>query len=453
MSYDSWPKEKLISKIRKLEQALEAYEPAKTKTASNAEPLPNQQVTDQKATDSQITEQQGSSHQNPSDQTIAKKKKKEFDFSKFSTRKVAIRFAYLGWNYSGLAVQNDPEILTVEGRILAALHKTKLIPSEDPNDCDFSRCGRTDKGVSAFRQVISLRVRSQLSPEEQQDPANDTKEVDYLHILNQLLPDDIRLYEICLRPGEEFDARFSCTFRHYKYFFHNSSANPSGPLDINKMQNAAQMFLGEHDFRNFCKVDGSKQIKNFKREVLASSIIPVGAPQNGMYCFDLKGTAFLWHQVRSMVAILFLVGQGLEKPEMVQQLLNAECMPRRPVYEMAADIPLVLYDCGFPPELEWKSFKFQDSATRLEDRVYGLWHEYWMRSSMAAFMMDSVTQNVHAAYGEDGNTNKPTHRVVMNLGDGQGKTQTKYVELKNRTTLEPPEVINARWLKRKGRDS
>lgn len=428
MSYESWTKESLISKIAQLEKALAKHEPAKTPTCST------------------LTESKG----HP---LIPKKKKKEFDFSKFSTRKIAIRFAYLGWNYSGLAVQSDPEIVTVEGRILAALHKTKLIPSEDPNDCDFSRCGRTDKGVSAFRQVISLRVRSQLTVEQQQESENDTKEIDYLHILNQLLPDDIRLYEICLRPGKEFDARFSCTFRHYKYFFHSSEMNPSGPLDISKMEEAARMFVGEHDFRNFCKVDGSKQIKNFKRLVLSASILPVGdATGQSLYCFDLKGTAFLWHQVRSMIAVLFLVGQKLEKPEIVQDLLNVAKTPRRPAYEMAADIPLVLYDCGFPPELEWKSFKVDDSKTRLQDRMYGLWHEHWMRSTMAAHMMQVVKQNIHASYGEKGTRDEKPHRIVMNLGDGQGKTQTKYAELKNRNTLEPPEVVNARWLKRKGRD-
>lgn len=421
ISYDSWSKANLISKIRKLEKALEAYEPAKTAEESTQLAL---------------------------NLATTPKKKKVFDYSKYPTRKIAIRFAYLGWNYSGLAYQSEPGIRTVEGRILAALHKTNLIPSEEPGDCEFSRCGRTDKGVSAFRQVISLRVRSQLTPEEQKNPSSDSQEVNYLHILNQILPDDIRLYEICLRPGEDFDARFSCTFRHYKYFFHSSEANPGGKLDIDKMQEAAAMFNGEHDFRNFCKVDGAKQITNYRREVLESTIMSVGDSKDGMYCFDLKGTAFLWHQVRSMIAILFLVGQGLEKTTVIQDLLNIEATPRRPVYDIAADIPLVLYDCGFPPELEWKSFERPDSAIRLKDRLYGLWHEHWMRSSMANFMMEQVKANIRVTPTKDGSDNHP-RRLVMNLGDGFGKTQTNYAEVKNRSTLDPPEVVNERWLNRK----
>lgn len=372
----------------------------------------------------------------------AKKQKKSIDFSKFSTRHVAIRFAYVGWNYSGLAVQiNDPKLITVEGEILKAMQQSKLIPSGDPNDCDFSRCGRTDKGVSAFRQVISLRVRSLLTPEEQADPKNDVRELDYLHILNQMLPDDIRLYEICLRPPEGFDARFSCKYRHYKYFFH------AGDVDLKAMEEGAKLFLGEHDFRNFCKVDGSKQITNFKRTVMASSIQQVEG-DGQLFCFDLQGTAFLWHQVRSMIAILFLVGQKLEKPSIITDLLDVVLTPRRPNYEMAADIPLVLFDCGFP-EMEWKSFKTQDSLNRLESRLFSFWHESWIRYTMISTMSAVVDSSVHPPYTTLSQPNKD--KVVMKLGNGKGKSLTRYVPLKERTTTDTPEVLNMRWRKRKNK--
>lgn len=373
---------------------------------------------------------------------IGKKKKKSIDFSKFSTRSVAIRFAYVGWNYSGLAVQvNDPDLPTVEGEILKAMHQARLIPTMDPNDCGFSRCGRTDKGVSALRQVISLRVRSVLDPEAQKDSSNDEKELDYLHILNQLLPNEIRLYEISLRPTEGFDARFSCLYRHYKYFFYGSDVN------LSAMGKAAEKFLGEHDFRNFCKVDGSKQISNFKRTVMASSIQQVG-DDTQLYCFDLKGTAFLWHQVRSMVAVLFAVGQELEHPDIISEMLDVERMPRRPNYEMAADIPLVLYDCAFP-EMEWKSFKTQDSLERLEARLFEFWHEHWMRYTMASTMLAMIEQSVHKPYTKNEPMKKD--KVVLRLGHGRGKALTKYVPLKERQLMDPPDVINERWRRRKNK--
>ena len=138
-------------------------------------------------------------------------------------RFVAFKFAYLGWNYNGLAFQLEPTPLpTVEEIILKTLAKVKLI-KEPIEEVKFSRCGRTDKGVSAMNQVISIELRSNLSKEDQANPELDDKEVDYLSILNANLPSDIKVHSICLRPPEDFDARFSCISRHYRYIFKNKT--------------------------------------------------------------------------------------------------------------------------------------------------------------------------------------------------------------------------------------
>ena len=50
----------------------------------------------------------------------------------------------------------------------------------------------------------------------------------------------------------------------------------------------------------------------------------------------VSGLAFLWHQVRCMVAILFLVGNQLEKPELIDHMLDIEACPRKPQYGMAS---------------------------------------------------------------------------------------------------------------------
>jgi len=50
----------------------------------------------------------------------------------------------------------------------------------------------------------------------------------------------------------------------------------------------------------------------------------------------ITGLAFLWHQVRCMAAILFLVGSQLEKPEVIDHMLNIEKCPRKPQYGMAS---------------------------------------------------------------------------------------------------------------------
>ena len=67
----------------------------------------------------------------------------------------------------------------------------------------------------------------------------------------------------------------------------------------------------------------------------------------------IVGKAFLMHQVRCMAGILFLIGNGLEQPSVIDHMLDMERCPRKPQYGMAAAEPLVLYDCEFEG-LEWE---------------------------------------------------------------------------------------------------
>lgn len=80
-------------------------------------------------------------------------KDRPFDFSAHPRRHVALRLAYLGWAYQGFAVQENTDN-TVEARLFEAFQKTCLIP--DRQSSNYHRCGRTDKGVSAFSQVSLL---------------------------------------------------------------------------------------------------------------------------------------------------------------------------------------------------------------------------------------------------------------------------------------------------------
>ncbi|AJV22133.1 Deg1p [Saccharomyces cerevisiae YJM1332] len=408
--YANWSKEQLIRRITELENANKPH----SEKFQHIEDNKKRKISQEEVTRSK-----------------AKKAPKKFDFSKHNTRFIALRFAYLGWNYNGLAVQKEfTPLPTVEGTILEAMNKCKLVPSMVLQDYKFSRCGRTDKGVSAMNQVISLEVRSNLTDEEQRDPTNDSREIPYVHVLNQLLPDDIRISAVCLRPPPNFDARFSCVHRHYKYIFNGKN------LNIEKMSKAASYFVGERDFRNFCKLDGSKQITNFKRTIISSIILPLSET---FYCFDLIGSAFLWHQVRCMMAILFLVGQSLEVPEIVLRLTDIEKTPQRPVYEMANDIPLLLYDCKFP-EMDWQEPTVDDyKAIKFTTATEALTLHYELKAAVCNIFKDVLPT---------ANTNNFS-KTIINLGDGRGKVVGSYVKLEDRSVMEPVEVVNAKYSKKK----
>lgn len=256
-----------------------------------------------------------------------KKRQKLLDFS--TRRYVAFKIAYIGGAYDGFAIQeNTPN--TVEGKLFEALTKACLI--QDFHSSGYSRCGRTDKGVSALGNAVSLYLRSR--------PGHPLGEYDYVSILNKLLPEDIRLTSFCF-PDESFDARFSCLYREYKYFFCMED------MDFSLLSTSVSLYRGEHDFRNFCKMD-IVNVSNFKRRIVSARVEKMtdSGPMS-MCVLTLRGFAFLWHQVRCMVAVLFLIGKGKEPPEIITQLLDIQENPQKPAYDLASEAPLLLYDCGF----------------------------------------------------------------------------------------------------------
>lgn len=191
-------------------------------------------------------------------------------------RHILLKFYYLGWNYSGFVEQEDT-VNTIEHQIFNALKRSCLI--EQRETCNYHRCGRTDKGVSAYSQVISLDVRSRLEPENQ---ANLKEELSYCKILNRILPKDIRC-TAWAPVADDYSARFDCKTRTYRYYF------PRGNLDIEAMNKAAGYLVGLHDFRNVCKMDVANGVVTFERTIIDAKIVEnnENLKQSGKYFFNL----------------------------------------------------------------------------------------------------------------------------------------------------------------------
>ncbi|EJT71917.1 tRNA-pseudouridine synthase [Gaeumannomyces tritici R3-111a-1] len=591
-NYDRWTKDSLIQRIKLLEQQLEKQSRQDTaavvaSSAASAS-LPTQ-------------ERQGQARAPPP------KKRKFADPSNYSTRFIALKLAYLGGNYNGFEYQANGKLPTIEEELWKALVKTCLVfPERGPDEvdfasCEYSKCGRTDRGVSAFGQVVALRVRSnrpvprarkqqqqqhaagssaeagdgaavaaaaeleapeatgeegrrQEDDDDDDDDSDETPypvadEIKYCKLLNRTLPPDIRALAWCPTPPPGFSARFSCRERQYRYFFtqpafapapavlegahHPSSSAGSGGrrvkdgyLGIEAMREAARHFEGSHDFRNFCKIDASKQIGNFERRVLEADIVEVpdttsalpyldrpeflpGQDGNGdslavdpprprVYYFHVRGTAFLWHQIRHMVAVLFLVGQGLEKPSVVADLLDVSRYPGRPNYHLASDAPLVLWDCLFGrpppgaeggatsseavepgPDLDWVYAGEDGDPVDLhgpKGLVDGLW-EVWrgrkMDELLANRLLDHVTTltdpvravaasaaavDAAAALKGGGSDRKAKQKQKQQQqrgtkafegGDGSHLIGT-YTPLAKRQMQATPEDVNDKWAQSKG---
>ena len=279
-----------------------------------------------------------------------------FDLSTKRSRHVALRVSYDGETYGGFS-ENVGELYdnSVERALFECLVKVRLVA--DRGSCGYSRCGRTDKGVSAAGQVVSLRLRSAFPPGPEYDSLLPTgsesvsvrlgeasktiKELDYCKMLNGVLPPEIRVMG-WTPVTEEFSSRFSCTARVYRYFFVRRG------LDLSKMSEALAKIVGDHDFRNMAKMD-TEHVSNFRRLIFSARIVRGTEPEEEReQChFEIKGQAFLWHMVRNIVQIMFFVGKGHESPSVVDDLFDIAAMPRKPNYKMADDFPLVLHRCEF----------------------------------------------------------------------------------------------------------
>lgn len=581
-TYDEWTHEQLVARIKDLETRLRPQD--KVKTTNVAEPnsatFTSFPIPSPGDGDKQIP------YRKP-----PKQQPKAFDASRYSTRLIALKFAYLGQKYNGLEhhANNTTPLPTIEEELWKALVKTRLINPTPRNEaeaetyrrldrstfdawdkngadvnwegCEYSKCGRTDRGVSAFGQVVGVRVRSSRpkpSPtpatlEENADstsieveqslppPADDSQEptkpfdelkdeLPYIQLLNRVLPPDIRIYAWCPNPPPDFSARFSCKERRYKYFFTNPCFAPvpgssglytsadqttmrEGWLDIEQMRKACKELVGLHDFRNFCKIDASKQLSNFKRRIFHADIEEVSPlsvpaflshdaiknPATGeppkMYAFVLHGSAFLWHQVRSIVAILFLIGQRLESPSLVPQLLDIVSNPTRPKYEMASDAPLVLWDCIFPHASEVQSSEEREhgytdrlpwiyvgdeggievkSLSKAKsggagsigwgkwgrggvmDDVWELWRGNKVDETLSALLLDAIasqgTSTLDSQQGLDTGGGMPKGGPRVFDGGNVGRAKGKYMPVLQRERQEPVEVVNERYARKKGLD-
>ncbi|KAH9856341.1 tRNA pseudouridine synthase [Lenzites betulinus] len=432
---------------------------------------------------------------------------KPFDFHAYPRRKIALKFTYNGIHYGGMEWQRDPALPTVEGVLFDALVHTKL------------RCGRTDKGVSAGGQVVSLWVRGNANakasaeevagnvevepsipvaetrdspddgpglegdfglmsdfdepptnasvpsqPPTQESEAPESDNPAFVYKLNHILPPTIRI--LAWSPvADDFSARRSCRWRHYKYFF-----SPHG-LDLAAMSDAAARLVGEHDFRNLCKVDASKQLTVFTRRILHASVDPA---DDGLYVFNLRGNAFLYNMVRHIMAVLLLVGTGLERPAVVSALLNAD--PARPLAPFRADepapplvagkpeyiiadpLPLVLWECGYdagaldwrvdPPRADAAAGDSAKSPLRgmmcaHERAVLGAALEAHFLSAAEAH---HVQPRPYFPVGAPGVERLPEGAMMsLPLGGGMVKRAAVYTPLLERKRMLTPEEVNERY--------
>lgn len=203
--------------------------------------------------------------------------------------RIALKIAYDGRRFYGF--QRQPKLRTVEGEIIKALTKLGII--EDPRDANFKGASRTDRGVSAFGNVIAFNTSR--------------PELTYPRILNHHLRDVWVLGRA--QVPEDFHPRFWSRGKVYRYYLLDEG------FDIEKMKSCAELFVGIHDFSNFARIEGNK---NPIRKIDKVRVLPSG----NVIVVEIKGESFLWEMVRRIVTALKLCGSDVLSIEEIKRMLK-----------------------------------------------------------------------------------------------------------------------------------
>lgn len=211
--------------------------------------------------------------------------------------RIALGVEYNGARYRGF--QRQPEgIPSIQQCIEEALSKVANSP------IDVVVAGRTDAGVHASGQVIHFDT-------DITRPLN-------AWIMGTIanLPKDISITWAKQMPSH-FHARFKAFARRYRYVIYNDPIRPAllneeltwnfRPLDTDKMQEAANSFLGTHDFTSFRAVQC--QAKSPIKTIHHFKVLRFGK----LIILDVRADAFLHHMIRNFAGLLMTIGAG-EKP-------------------------------------------------------------------------------------------------------------------------------------------
>jgi len=219
--------------------------------------------------------------------------------------RVALGLAYDGEPWQGW--QTQPGGLTVQDALEAALAQFLARPT--PTIC----AGRTDTGVHALCQVVHVDTDAHRAPGS------------WVRGLNALLPDSIAV-QWAQPVDDDFHARFSALSRTYVYvlrqarvrspFTHGRAGWCFRPLELQRMRQAAERLIGEHDFSAFRS--SQCQAASPVRTLYSLDI----QHSDGCFVFTFRANAFLHHMVRNLMGALIYIGQGKHAPGWIDSLLE-----------------------------------------------------------------------------------------------------------------------------------
>ncbi len=221
-------------------------------------------------------------------------------------KRIRMTVAYDGTNYCGWQVQ--PNGITIE-QVLN--EKLSILLGEE---IVVSGASRTDSGVHSLGNICVFDTNTRMPGDK------------ICYAINQSLPDDIVVVDSAEVP-DDWHPRYVNSTKTYEYrilnrkfpdptrrldtyFFHYN-------LDVYKMQRAADILVGEHDFKSFCSA--GSQVKTTVRTIYSCDV----NKKDDVITIRIKGNGFLYNMVRIIAGTLIKVGDGTISVDNMRSILEA----------------------------------------------------------------------------------------------------------------------------------
>lgn len=218
-----------------------------------------------------------------------------------------LEISYDGTRYYGW--EHQPDQITIQGKLEEVLKR--MVNAE----VEVIGAGRTDGGVHAKAMVANVHLETRKTDREIRD------------YMNRYLPEDIVVTDV-REASDRFHARYKAVGKLYTYTCYCGDLKPvferkyvtvlDFKPDVERMRQAAEYLVGEHDFKSFCA--NPKMKKSTVRQV---DTIEIVQKKDKIY-FNFHGTGFLQNMVRILVGTLLEVGKGSMTPEDVKRILEAK---------------------------------------------------------------------------------------------------------------------------------
>ena len=228
----------------------------------------------------------------------------------YMSRNYKFLISYDGTRFHGWERQPGKD-MTIQGKLECVLNKMVNLPEGTLN---LIGAGRTDAGVHARAMTANIALDTNMTEDEIKE------------YMNKYLPEDISINDVKIC-SDRFHSRYNALGKTYRYTCWYGASKPvfdrkyvtvlDKKPDIEKMQSAAKILEGTHDFKSFC---GNNKMK--KSTVRCVDSIKI--EESGSYIrFYFHGNGFLQNMVRILTGTLLEVGYGNIAPGDVKEILES----------------------------------------------------------------------------------------------------------------------------------